>query len=442
MESNAAAMNHSPPRHERPRKKTSIYIEQLFSKSMLSLLDQTIVSGASFLTTILIGRICGAEELGIYSLGFTLVVLAINLQTAVFTSPYTLYSNRMAEDERRRYAGTVLIHCLLFIAISSALLLAFGFGSAYLQPQSSFTPVVWMLAASMPLLLLREFLRRFAFARLRIWTVLALDTAVSVLQVGGLFFLVAYDLISAWHVYAIMGLACALVGAITFVLMKSEFSIGFWRVIPEFKRSWHLGRWMFASRLTTMTQTYAIHWLLAILINTAATGVYSGSMVVLLLANPFVIGIGNILEPKAAHAMAKGGVRDLFNTVWKATVLLGCVMGAYCILAICFGGPIVAWIYQGSEYAHQGATVAVLAVASLVNAWETGAVHGLRVLERPDLSFRAGLLSLGLTIVVGALLIRPLGTLGGACAMLAGDAVAAAVRWTYFSRLSNSMLPG
>lgn len=45
----------------------------------LSLLDQAVVSGTSFITTLLIGRICGAEELGIYSLAFTLIVLGTNL---------------------------------------------------------------------------------------------------------------------------------------------------------------------------------------------------------------------------------------------------------------------------------------------------------------------------------------------------------------------------
>jgi O-antigen/teichoic acid export membrane protein len=402
---------------------------------MLSFFDQAMVSGVSFITTILIGRACGAEELGIYSLAFTLVVLATNLQTSVFTSPYTIYSSRMPQDERREYAGTVLIHCLLFMAISSAMLLLFAFGSMLSQHQSSFTPVVWMLAASMPLLLLREFLRRFAFAHLQIWTVLAVDTTTSFFQLAGLVFLTANGWLSAWHVFAIMGLACALVGGATLILMKSDFSVDLGRVIPEFKRSWQLGRWMLASRLAAMAQMYSIHWLLAMLVSTAATGVYAASMVVLLLANPFVIGIGNLLEPRASHAMAKGGIRELIDTVWKATLLLGIVMGAYCLLAMAFGGPVVALLYKGNEYAHQGATVAVLALASLVNAWEMGAIHGLRVLERPDLSFRAGIFSFSVTILIGVLLIRPMGTLGGACAILVGDSVGAAARWFYFSRL-------
>jgi len=189
-----------------------------------------------------------------------------------------------------------------------------------------------------------------------------------------------------------------------------------------------------------LVQTYSVYWLLAVVIGTAATGVYTASMTLLLAANPFVIGIGNLLEPRAARAMADGGVHQLRTVVWKATRVLGGVMGLYCGLLFFCGGWLVALLYKGSQYDQQGPTVAILALAVLVNAWETGAVHGLRVLERPDLSFRASLLSLAITPTLAILLIQPFGTLGGACAVFAGDAAAATLRWVAFSRLSKAML--
>ena len=58
----------------------------------LSLLDQTVVSGASFAATILIGRFCGQKELGLYSLGFSLLLIVLAaLQTLVMTA-YTIHS--------------------------------------------------------------------------------------------------------------------------------------------------------------------------------------------------------------------------------------------------------------------------------------------------------------------------------------------------------------
>jgi O-antigen/teichoic acid export membrane protein len=404
---------------------------------VLSIIDQTIISATSFLTTIMIGRACGAEELGIYSLAFTIVVLAANLQTAVFTTPYTIFSTRLSHQERRIYAGNVLMHCLFLMALAAILLVVVGY---FLPSQSLLRPIILVLAAVTPQLLLREFVRRISFAHLQISSVLLLDVAIAVIQISGLGLLFINGWLSAFNVYLVMGLACTIAGGVALLRMRGIFSFAFDRVIPELKRSWQLGRWIAASKLTVMVQSYAAHWLLAVLASTALTGIYSASMVVLLAANPFVIGIGNILEPRAAQAMSQGGVRHMNQVVWNATLLLGLVMGLYCVLVIISGGSIVAWLYKGSEYANQGPTVAVLALAALVSAWETGAVHGLRILERPDLSFRAGFLSLGITLVLGFLLIRPLGTLGAACSILAGDTAAAIIRWVAYTRLSKRLM--
>ena len=236
-----------------------------------------------------------------------------------------------------------------------------------------------------------------------------------------------------------MGVACATAGGGTLSLLRDGFSIRLKSVLPELRKSWLLGRWIAATRVAALVQTYAVYWLLAAALGTAATGVYTASMTLLLAANPFVIGIGNLLEPQAALAMAEGGVIQLRLVVWKATQLLGSVMGIFCGLLFVFGGWLVAALYSGNQYENQGPTVAVLALAVLINAWETGAIHGLRVLERPDLSFRASLLSLCITLALASLLIRPFGTLGAALAVMSGDAAAATVRWIAFIRLSKAM---
>jgi O-antigen/teichoic acid export membrane protein len=57
------------------------------------------------------------------------------------------------------------------------------------------------------------------------------------------------------------------------------------------------------------------------------------------------------------------------------------------------------------------------------------------VIERPDVSFKGSLLALVVTLVMALLLVRPWGVLGGACALIAGNAAAAILRCTAFCRL-------
>jgi O-antigen/teichoic acid export membrane protein len=411
--------------------------ESLVSKSVLSLLDQSIVSGTSFLTTIIIGRFCGADELGKYALAMTIVVLASNLQTAVFTSPYTIYSTRLTDCERREYAWAVLVHCIGHMFIWSSLLLVFGIVSIWLPENFRSIPVVGVLVVGMPFFLLREALRRFAFAHLQVMSVLVLDFVISVAQLSGMIALMSYKRLSAANVLLLIGFVCMMTGCLMLASFRINFAVNFRNVVPELIRSWRLGRWLAAVRLTAMLQTYSVQWLLVFIVSTSASGVFSASTIVVLLANPFVIGISNLLETRASHAFSTGGIRELDSVLWQSTKLLGTCMTLFCLFATLFGGMIVETTFQGIEYAHQGTTVTVLAIAAMINAWETGAIFGLRILERPDLSFRASILSLCSTVAIGFALIPCLGTVGGALAILTGDSAAASMRWYCYTTLKR-----
>lgn len=406
----------------------------------LSILDQGIVSAASFLTTLLVGRIAGAEQLGIYALASTIAVMAAAIQTALVSIPYTIYSHRLTPRGQRVAAGSSLVFCAAAAVLMAAGLLAASLLAVGLGDRSPLTAVLLTLAAAMPCLLLREFVRRYVFAHLRIGLALLLDAGVVALQVGGLFLLVAGGWLSAVTAYVVLAIASGTVAAAGLLKLRRHFRLQRARLLPELCRNWRLGRWVVASHAAAMFQTYAVHWLLALLLGAASTGVFAACMTLLLLANPLMIGIGNVLEAKAAHAWAKHGRPGLRRVVWSTTALVGGALAVYCLTIMVVGGPLVAWLYDGPQYEGQAATVAVLALSALVGSLDLGAAHGLRVLERADLSFRASVLSLLVTLIGGATLIGSMGTLGGALAVCAGNIAGAVARCGTFAWLSRDQL--
>ena len=72
------------------------------------MIDQAVVSGASFLATILVGRWCGPGELGVYSLGFTLLVSWGCVQESLIALPYYRVSNPVMADYARYVIREVL----------------------------------------------------------------------------------------------------------------------------------------------------------------------------------------------------------------------------------------------------------------------------------------------------------------------------------------------
>lgn len=74
-------------------------------KAVVALADQVIVSGGSFFTTVLIGRLCGPRDLGVYSLAFAIVVMLYTIQQSLVTVPYTIYVHRLQGESRQGYTG-------------------------------------------------------------------------------------------------------------------------------------------------------------------------------------------------------------------------------------------------------------------------------------------------------------------------------------------------
>src|SRR5207245_10919035 len=123
----------------------------------LALIELGVVSGTSFLTTILIGRWCGASELGVYALGFSLLVSWGCVHQSLIALPYTIYRHRGLWGTQEEYAGSALVHNGLLSALA---LVALAVGALFLSlggPMAGAAAVAWTLPGALPFALLRVF---------------------------------------------------------------------------------------------------------------------------------------------------------------------------------------------------------------------------------------------------------------------------------------------
>ena len=143
-------------------------LEKVRSNTVLSLIDQVVVSGTRFVTTVMVGRFGSDSELGIYSLAFSLVILVLSFQEALISTPYTIFVTHLDKLSQKAYSTNTLIQalCLSFLA---TILLLIGCAVTFLISEAS--SLIWLLtitAVLLPLMLIREFARRFAFAHLKL----------------------------------------------------------------------------------------------------------------------------------------------------------------------------------------------------------------------------------------------------------------------------------
>jgi O-antigen/teichoic acid export membrane protein len=411
-------------------------VAQCLHPGVVSVIDQGVVSGTSFVTAIIIGRTCSHEDLGIYYLALTVAMLCTAVSCDLVSVPYTMHCNRHHGAAAASHAGSTLVHQLVLSLIVVACLLAFAaLLSLGVEPQS-LRPVSWVLVGVVPLLLLREFVRRYAFAHLALFTTLAVDVAVTVLQLGGLLLVCYFHRISVPAVYVIMGVACGLACAAWFAAARRGLHVVATRIIPDWRDHWSFGKWALAGELAGLS-FYALPWMLTVAHGEAATGVFCAGNTLVGLANLFVNGMRNYLTPKTSHAYAEGGAGALSRVVRWAGLLFIAVLGAFCV-AIWFAGDALTALLFGSRYAGNGLLLELLALATCADALGMTAGNGLWALDRPAANLAVEIVQLIVTLVVAVALVMPLGVLGIALALVAGRALGATLRWcVLYAFLSN-----
>jgi O-antigen/teichoic acid export membrane protein len=405
----------------------------VFHKGVLSLFDQGVVSAVNFLTMVLVGRAVGQEfvgkgaehELGLYQLGFSIVVLATTVQNALICAPYAVFGNRLTGDERARYAGSALLHQGMFSAIASLGLALVGAVVALGLGGGGFQRVAWVLAVMLPMLLAREFVRRVAFAHLQVITVLALDLTVAILQLGALVTLKILGNLTAVTGFAASGLACGLAAAAVFFVMRGQFAPRRTSALADLGVSWSFGRWAFAAQVVYLAMFYGVSWLLALVGGTTAeerfvaTGRLAACMSLIMIANPLLIGLNNFLSPQAIAVYANHGLPALARLTWRTAVVLTAGVSILVAGLVLAGGQLLTFVY-GTNFPGQGQIVAILAFNLLMYGLSMSAENALVALNRPDAVFWANLAGLAVTFGVGGFLIGAHSVVGAAFASLIG----------------------
>ena len=334
------------------------------AEGALSLLDQSLCSGANFVTAVLIGRATTKEEFGLYSLAFALSVVLTGVQSSLFATPYTVLHPSLPPYRQAYYADVVQLHQLLFALVTFVVLTGVAMALDAMGPVGDGArSLLGILPIAIVAMLTRDHLRRMYLGNLRMQAAVTLDFAVLVLQLSGVTFLLASDELNATTAYVVVTFACILPSSMIIGLRARSLLV----VIPGFREffadNWRIGRWKLGTHVSISAGTKAFPWLLAIFHGPAATAVYSACISLFVVANPFMMGMRNFLVPKLSRLAAVSSV-DVTSMVRSSTRIIGSVMGMGLILVCMYGGTAIEWIYT-EKYAGNGGVVCVLALATM-----------------------------------------------------------------------------
>lgn len=389
-------------------------------QGFLSLTDQAVASITNFVTGVIIARSSSKEEFGLYMLGFSLIMLVTDLQTSLIATPYMVYAPRLKGRDHALYAGSTLMHQVIFSLLGMLALACAAVTSRFGVGPRGLEPVLWALGAMVGLIMFREFVRRICFAGLKLRSVLVFDICIGFVQIGGLLLLARLGALSASTAYWLIGPVCG-IAALSWLWMERKFfHPQLAQSVADLKRNWTFGRWVFASGLVYTASANLYPWLLAFFHGAAAAGVFAACVGVVSASNPALLGLQNFVGPKTAHEYAAKGQRGLRRFVLKISAMLAVPAGLLTLVLILWGDRFVALLY-GSRYSGNGLVVAVLALNLLVSAVGFSFSRALLAMERASVDFGLNLVALVTMLTLGLWLVRTQGALGAAIGLLGAN---------------------
>ena len=409
------------------------WIPAALQRWALMLFDQGVVSGTRLVTTIIVGRAAGADELGHYTVAFSVLVLLSCFQEALVTTPYAVYFHRLGRRSRAAYAGGSLVLHLLVIGGLGLVLLAAA-GLTWLGGGGGgLARLMLIIAGTIPLSMMWEFARRSTLAQLKVGAAAGIDAAAAALQIGGLLWLAATQRLTAGSALATIATASLLV-ALTWLYRSRGLRDVRWAWMGRYwRRNWRLGRWLVASQMVGSLHGMLPSLMLALLAGASAAGVYAAHLNIALVAHPLMLAVSNLLMPRAAHAWSIGGVGAVVRLVRTAALAMTGVLAVFVATLALWGERIVSLVY-GAKFAGQADVLVVLSASMIFWAVSVACACGLTALRYPRGSFVAtlgGTCAAALTVL---LLVPIWPVLGAAMGVFVGGATAAALHVAAFVR--------
>jgi O-antigen/teichoic acid export membrane protein len=409
-------------------------------QTMWVVCDQAVVSLASFLTTVIVGRICGREELGIYVLGTTTFWLLAGIPNALAWTPYTSRAARMSPRRRALYNGSVTIHmAILTVAIVSVFLLVGLLPPAWFGQGRWFAVMCLALVPFIALMTLREHVRRICLSQVAAQDMLVLDAPIAATQLVLLLVLARWGWLTAGTALLAVGAACLIV-LLWLVHHRADFAYRPRLASLHWSYNLQFGRWLLAVSLVWLLSDALYRWIVGWQYGLDGLGRFASAQAIVLFINPLLLTAVNFGRALSANRYAAGGMPGLRRLTFQATLLVTLVAGvAFAGLAL-VGGPLVKLVF-GEQFGGLGAVVATLCLGMLARVAGVPIDASLSALRQGRALFIGVLVQLGIVGLAGIPLIARFGLNGVGYTMALAYSATAAFQWYWFLHFDQETAP-
>jgi O-antigen/teichoic acid export membrane protein len=308
----------------------NIYIKiksLLFSKSMLTVADQIVVSGVNLLIGLTFIYYSNPENYGIYTVYMSLFFLLTNVQNALINTPMMVLTPRLNNHESDNFRKGMFFVLQGFIIFTVFVMNIFSYF------EGSFSTLnTQIIALSISSLLLRDFFRAEEFSRFLPNLALKRDFFYFLISILGILVLINYFNISSLSIFIVTGISAFTVS------FKKIFRL--FSAIPKYEvvrntvnKSWIHSKWSLLGATSSWAQGNAYIYIPFFLLGTKEIAYIAASRL-LMTPIPLLIGsFSNYMRPLLSKNISSGDYK--FTVVKNLTLFLITILITYTILIFC-----------------------------------------------------------------------------------------------------------
>lgn len=411
------------------------------SEGGIVLIDQGMMSLATFIIGILVARASTKADYAVYVLGLSLLIPLRGIQQALVNLPVTIYLPRLNGRDQNAYLGSSIVStvvlCILFGLI---FLIVKLWGAAFFNEENirllSIMPTLLFLLITS---LLRDFMRNTLLAQLNVWASVRVNVISSLLAIiaATAFYLTQdFTFITAFQLVAITS---GFAAATMFWQHHTQFVIDnslFW---GHFQQRWIIGKWALVNVLGYAVSAQAYPWLLLYFTDYDNVAVFGACFAIASALGPILRGAAAYILPKMSHAYKDGNQRNLIRLLRKSIVVLSFPYVLWLLFGAAFSEEIVILLYSNAYHGYGTLFILLLIQATILGMFAPLA-STLQTLERTDAITMSLIAASIVTLALGSFLIQRYGLNGAGIASIVSVSVMNGWRWYSIKRIVRQQI--
>jgi O-antigen/teichoic acid export membrane protein len=401
-------------------------------KEAAALVDQALVSGANFFTTVILARGLGVGNFGVFTLAWAVVILVNNLQIACVVSPMMSIGPKQEAGERPCYFGAVLVQecgfalCVALVVLLVALALDAGF------PRWNIHGLGLPLAFTTLAYLLQDFSRRYFFSTRRPKLALIADSISYLTQLPIILFIERRPHFTPAVALWVIG-GTSLVSFIVCAIWFEPIQLNARFVQQVAVRHWRFSRWLAPSALIQWGSGSIFVLLAPVYYGAAAAGILRVAQNIVALAHVWFLGLDNVVPAEASRRMHREGVEECLKYILQITRRWGALTFAF-LLVIAISPSFWLKVVYGTAYLQYGHVLQLFAAFYFIVFFGGPIRAGLQALEYTSPVFWSYLAMTVFSVALAGSFAKNLGLDGAVVGMIGGQIISQVILGISFAR--------